>query len=124
VTQFVIKAREKQSPVGKAINKALSRGFFIPQQPLGAIKLLRGWGVSLLVGEKFLGYPAVRCSLCLPVRTWAVTGGWQQTCPAEIPVAKDGGYWHLKGLGVSCEVVNCHDALTAPTIKLSDTSHR
>ncbi|MFA7019312.1 MAG: hypothetical protein WC239_10045 [Sphaerochaetaceae bacterium] len=44
MTQFVIKAREKQSPVGKAINKALSRGFFIPQQPLGAIKLLRGWG--------------------------------------------------------------------------------
>jgi len=48
VTQFVIKAREKQSPVGKAINKALSRGFFIPQQTLGAIKLLRGWGVLFL----------------------------------------------------------------------------
>ena len=35
------------------------------------------------------------------MRTWAATGVWQQTCPAEIPVAKDGGYWHLKGLGVT-----------------------
>jgi len=31
---------------------------------------------------------------------WSGCGGLQ-TCPAEIPVAKDGGYWHLKGLGVS-----------------------
>jgi len=55
VTQFVIKAREKQSPVGKAINKALSRGFFIPQQPLGAIKLLRGWGVFFLGSLSIVG---------------------------------------------------------------------
>jgi hypothetical protein len=67
----------------------LSHGafFYPPQQTLRVIKLLRGrW----------------RCCLpCLPMRTWAATGVWQQTCPAEIPVAKDGGYWHLKGLGVS-----------------------
>lgn len=31
------------------------------------------------------------------MRTWAATGVWQQTCPAEIPVAKDGGDLHLRG---------------------------
>jgi len=30
------------------------------------------------------------------MRTWAATGVWQQTCPAEIPVAKDGGDLHLR----------------------------
>ena len=31
------------------------------------------------------------------MRTWAATGVWQQNCPAEIPVAKDGGDLHLRG---------------------------
>ncbi|MDD4761195.1 MAG: hypothetical protein PHU66_10360, partial [Bacteroidaceae bacterium] len=53
--------------------------FSLPPATLGSNQALKGLGVSFCKG-------------------WSGCGGLQ-TCPAEIPVAKDGGDLHLRGWG-------------------------